>query len=158
MALYLSQGMSPGSISYVPPDMPANATSCYRDSCDKYGRLYTWAAVVDSVYWLNQGKTCGYTQEMCDLANQVQGICPNGWHVPNISEWNALGEKLRNSFSASALNMWWFNTGYMWSSSEYSGDAAWYTEGIDSNFPFWNINTTSGKSERMKVRCVKDEE
>ena len=146
------------NLDYVPPDMPANAMSCYRDSCDKYGRLYTWAAVIDSVYWLNQGKSCGDTQEMCDLPNQVQGICPNGWHVPNRSEWNALGEKLRNSFSASALNMWWFNTGWMWSSSEYSGDAAWYTEGIDSNFPFWDINTTSGKSERMKVRCVKDEE
>ena len=38
-------------------------------NCLTYGRLYTWAAAVDS-----------------------QGICPEGWHLPNKSEWELLVE------------------------------------------------------------------
>lgn len=40
---------------------------CYSDSasyCNKYGRLYTWAA--------------------------VNSACPEGWHLPSETEWNAL--------------------------------------------------------------------
>ena len=58
---------------------------CYNDStiyCDKYGRLYTWAAAMDSV------KTgCGNNMK-CSPAYPVQGACPNGWHLPSDAEWN----------------------------------------------------------------------
>ena len=72
---------------------------CYKNvakNCDVAGRLYTWAAAVDSV------KTgCGY-RSTCDLASAnstgsstgsatlVQGICPTGWHLPSQTEWMAL--------------------------------------------------------------------
>lgn len=65
---------------------------CYKDepkNCDVAGRLYTWAAAMDSV------KTgCGYGPT-CDLASAgsatlVQGICPKGWHLPSKTEWKAL--------------------------------------------------------------------
>lgn len=52
--------------------------------CDKYGRLYTWAAAV--------GKTeneCGYGKK-CKFENPVQGACPNGWHLPTYNEWSIL--------------------------------------------------------------------
>ena len=58
--------------------------------CTKYGRLYTWSATVDSVYWAKQGKKCGDYQKACNLPEKVQGICPDGWHLPNYSEWMTL--------------------------------------------------------------------
>lgn len=49
---------------------------CYQNdkaNCDIFGRLYTWAATMDSI---GQGSR--------------QGICPEGWHVPSQAEWTTL--------------------------------------------------------------------
>ena len=68
---------------------------CYKnslDSCAKYGRLYTWAAAIDSMKLANDATnplTCGYGVE-CGLSGKVQGICPKGWHLPSRTEWEAL--------------------------------------------------------------------
>jgi uncharacterized protein (TIGR02145 family) len=66
---------------------------CYGDdpaNCAKYGRLYTWAAAMDSVgEWSSNGKGCGYGKE-CSATSPVRGVCPKGWHLPSRSEWNAL--------------------------------------------------------------------
>ncbi|MCK4661746.1 MAG: hypothetical protein KAT68_02685 [Bacteroidales bacterium] len=47
-----------------------------------YGRLYTWAAIMND--------------EISSNANPsgVQGICPNGWHVPSGNEWTELTDYL----------------------------------------------------------------
>jgi len=67
------------------------------DSCAKYGRLYTWAAAMDSAGILDAngaGVGCGYEVAECnsyrDKTVKVQGVCPSGWHLPNYNEWNAL--------------------------------------------------------------------
>ena len=71
---------------------------CYGNdpaNCDTYGRLYTWAAAMDSVgKWSTNGKGCGYG-ERCSVASSgsttlVRGICPEGWHLPSNDEWEAL--------------------------------------------------------------------
>ena len=66
---------------------------CYNDTatyCDKYGRLYTWAAAMDSVgSWSTNGKGCGYGKE-CSPTYPVRGVCPSGWHLPSQAEWEAL--------------------------------------------------------------------
>ena len=57
-----------------------NRSWCYNnepDSCTKYGRLYTWAAAIDS-------------ETFSTDAENVQGICPPGWHLPTNTEWNTL--------------------------------------------------------------------
>ena len=68
-------------------------SSCYSLSveyCDKYGRLYTWAAVMDSVgIWSVNGKGCGY-DSLCSPTYPVRGVCPDGWHLPDTTEWNTL--------------------------------------------------------------------
>ena len=79
---------------------------CYEnesDNCEKYGRLYTWSAVIDSVYWSRQNKECGYRNNeeyedniTCGLPNKVQGICPNGWSVPSDSAWFVLLHNVRH--------------------------------------------------------------
>ena len=60
------------------------------DNCTKYGRLYTWAAAMDSAAtWSDNGKDCGY-EVLCSQTFPVQGICPSGWHLPSEDEWRAL--------------------------------------------------------------------
>ncbi|SHH93982.1 major paralogous domain-containing protein [Fibrobacter sp. UWH9] len=73
---------------------------CYDDdpsNCATYGRLYTWAAAVDSVaIYKNYGEECGYGKfctrfSASALATApVRGVCPSGWHLPSNAEWGAL--------------------------------------------------------------------
>ena len=66
---------------------------CYNDSaeyCAKYGRLYTWAAAMDSVgAWSTNGKGCGY-DTTCTPTYPVRGVCPSGWHLPTRDEFENL--------------------------------------------------------------------
>ena len=49
---------------------------CYKNNntnCDEYGGLYQWDEMMQ--YTTTQG---------------IQGICPNGWHIPTDNEWRIL--------------------------------------------------------------------
>ena len=76
---------------------------CYDDdpaNCAKYGRLYTWAAAMDSVgKWSTSGKGCGYLKE-CSATSPVRGVCPKGWHLPSHDEWEALFTAVGGSSTA----------------------------------------------------------
>ena len=70
------------STSWCYDNVPAN--------CAMYGRLYTWAAAMDSVgEWSTNGKGCG-SDQTCSPIYPVRGVCPEGWHLPDTTEWNAL--------------------------------------------------------------------
>ena len=68
-------------------------TTFEEGDCDVYGRLYTWASAV--------GKTeteCGYRQK-CNLGDgNVQGVCPEGWHLPHEEEWAILARNVEPNF------------------------------------------------------------
>ena len=52
------------------------------DLGDTYGALYNWAAAMKG-------------EESSDLnPSGVQGVCPDGWHLPSIPEWDILVEYL----------------------------------------------------------------
>ena len=81
---------------YLGPTATLDSSSfCYGDdsaNCTKYGRLYTWAAAIDSVKLANDVMNpldCGYGKT-CDFSGTVQGICPSGWHLPSRDEWDTL--------------------------------------------------------------------
>ncbi|MCQ2098549.1 MAG: fibrobacter succinogenes major paralogous domain-containing protein [Fibrobacter sp.] len=91
--------------------------------CSKYGRLYTWAAAVDSVaIYEKHGEECGYYKSCTRFSASalatapVRGVCPSGWHLPSVAEWGALytnvggtdyaGQKLMANTS-----LWYSNTG-----------------------------------------------
>jgi len=59
--------------------------------CAVGGRLYTWAAAIDSIALFDggDGMACGY-RETCTLPAKVQGVCPPGWHLPTYTEWSTL--------------------------------------------------------------------
>ena len=59
-------------------------------NCELYGRLYTWSAAIDSLsVYSKSGRECGF-RKSCELTETIQGICPNGWHVPSIAEFREL--------------------------------------------------------------------
>lgn len=70
------------------------------DNCTKYGRLYTWAAAMDSAgKWSTHGKNCGYNKS-CTPTYPVRGICPEGWHIPSKSEFQTLFTEVKGQSSA----------------------------------------------------------
>ena len=75
---------------------------CYNNdekNCKVSGRYYSWAAAIDSVALANDSKeplVCGYGKK-CGLDRAVQGICPDGWHLPSIYEWGLLSVALGNA-------------------------------------------------------------
>lgn len=73
------------------------------DDCDTYGWLYTWAGAMDSAgVFGNTGLGCGFywehrpiaqwVSDACEAEEVVRGVCPEGWHLPDTTEWNALFE------------------------------------------------------------------
>ena len=79
---------------------------CYKDNaanCTKYGRLYTWAAAMDSVgKWSSNGKGCGY-KKTCMPTYPVRGVCPDGWHLPSKTEWETLFNAVGGQSTAGKL-------------------------------------------------------
>ena len=49
-----------------------------------WGYLYNWAAATKGVSGTN-----------------VQGVCPNGWHIPTIEDWNTLDNYVKGKYSCS---------------------------------------------------------
>ncbi|MCF0215774.1 MAG: fibrobacter succinogenes major paralogous domain-containing protein [Fibrobacteraceae bacterium] len=156
---------------------------CYRNdtsNCSHYGRLYTWAATMDS---LNQGG-CGLGVT-CKITEPHRGICPEGWHVPTKEEFVELYDyvggikvaavKLKSTedwvSNANGTNDYGFSLlpgGFrningefirinehanIWSATETSE-----TYVVDQYFDqYQNINLDQfTKSDGHSVRCVKD--
>ena len=55
---------------------------CLKNDCDVYGRGYIWSVVMDSASvnsaYCGGGRLCS--------PNPSQGVCPQGWHVPDTTE------------------------------------------------------------------------
>lgn len=61
----------------------------------RYGRLYHWSAAMDSAAIFSEnGKGCGNV-ESCSPTYPIRGICPDGWHLPDTTEWNTLFDFVR---------------------------------------------------------------
>ena len=99
------------NLNYAYTDVPfdlgdntSDSTSwCYDNNasnCTKYGRLYSWAAAMDSVgTWSANGKECGY-DKTCSPTYPVRGVCPIGWHLPTKAEFEMLFTAVGGSSTA----------------------------------------------------------
>lgn len=79
----------------------------------RYGLLYNWAAVMNGAESSNANPS------------GVQGICPNGWHVPSLAEWEEMvnfvssipnyrcGTGSGSIGKALAMRDIWYNSGYV---------------------------------------------
>ena len=76
-----------------------DSSFCYHDSveyCEKYGRLYLWAAAVGRFEW-----ECGVNT--CEIPYKARGVCPEGWHLPDTTDWNTLFTEVGGKRTASTM-------------------------------------------------------
>jgi uncharacterized protein (TIGR02145 family) len=98
----------------------AKATENY----DTYGVLYNWNAVMD-----------GASSSSSNPSN-VQGVCPDGWHVPSDEEWKELEMQLGMSQSE-ADNYSWRGTN---EGSKLAGNASLWYSGNLKNDPEFGVS------------------
>ncbi|MDR0983358.1 MAG: hypothetical protein LBM07_09000 [Culturomica sp.] len=63
---------------------------CYdnlESNCDIYGGLYSWKETVN-------GENSGSIKYVVGSSNVIQGVCPDGWHVPSDEEFKTLEMQL----------------------------------------------------------------
>lgn len=90
------------------------------ENCDKYGRLYTWSASIDSVALakdVDNPRTCGFGAE-CAFPTVVQGICPKGWHLPDSAEWRTLLTVVGGEPTVEYGHYKWYEVGRMLKSTD----------------------------------------
>ena len=75
--------------------------------CEIYGGLYQWNEMMQ--YTVKEG---------------VQGICPEGWHIPTDAQWMVLEGEVDSSYSV--------------------GDTVWYAEGCRGSNAGKNLKSTYG--------------
>lgn len=159
-------------------------SNCYKDvaeNCKKYGRHYTWAAAVGK-----SEEECGFEVE-CDLGKgNVRGVCPEGWHLPDTSEWNVLFATVGGIDSAGTMlksTEGWAIDGNGTDNYGFSALPAGYTNGsgisttMNESAIFWSSTAEDGylayslaflykekkgsvgmysKYFAYSVRCIKD--
>lgn len=162
---------------------------CYdndSDNCVKYGRLYTWAAAIDSVkFFTEKSLDCGYGKT-CALPDTVQGICPSGWRLPRKADWETLfsavggqgtaGKILKtqtgwnnngNGMDAVGFSGWPAGDGNGRGSSNFKGDGTYFWSSTESSEHgayfvslYYRIDSTflnhNDKDYAYSVRCVKE--
>jgi len=83
-------------------------------NCAVAGRLYTWAAAIDSAKLYNDKSIdCGH-RKTCTLPDTVYGVCPPGWHLPTRAEWDTLFTAVGGSDAGKVLKSqtgWYDNYG-----------------------------------------------
>ena len=161
-------------------------SECYEKkdaNCDKYGRLYTWAAAM--------GIDAKYNEPSWGESDaRHKGICPNGWHIPSNDDWEELENYVESSNGCSGcaarylkstsewynngngndkygfsalpggfgLSVGYFynvgNGGYWWSASEYDSLIAYHRGmGYYDDYVYYN---NYYKARLLSVRCVQD--
>ena len=124
------------------------------ENCDVAGRLYTWAAAIDSAkLYKDKSIDCGYGKT-CALPDTVYGICPPGWHLPNYTEWSALfavaGGESYGTFKALQSQTGWIDEGDGSDAFGFSALPAGYRNGkgnfVGSGYGayFWSANEDLG--------------
>ena len=85
----------------------------------EFGRYYTWGAAMDSARVFSYGgKFCGNSDSKkipCNPTYPVRGICPQGWHLPDVWEWKTLIDGIGGSSEAGKLRS---TSGWDWFDSE----------------------------------------
>lgn len=63
------------------------------ENADNYGKLYTWDAVM------------GGSASSDQNPSGVQGVCPNGWHVPSDAEWTQLTDYITGGLATGGIQL-----------------------------------------------------
>ena len=85
------------------------ASFCYdgdADNCAVGGRFYRWAAAMGLLSKYNDYRA----DETLLKSSNHRGLCPEGWHIPDTTEWNTLIETVGkgNANTLMTENVWLF--------------------------------------------------
>ncbi len=148
-------------VEKVQPTSSLDSSSfCFKDdpeNCKTTGRLYMWSAAIDSIALASGSKKtyCGDGEDdNCKLPETVQGVCPDGWHLPSRTE------------MASYPSEFIKPAGYRNVDGRYAGTASlylWTSTGSTKSEAYRMMNGGSGiapmsKTKGYSVRCIKDSE
>lgn len=162
---WMSENLNVGTFIYGVGNQENNNVIekyCYSNiisHCTNFGALYQWREMMQY-----------------DTTPGIQGICPEGWHIPANAEWGILINQYGGSSVAgiplqpggisgfnALLGGWVYNCskfrqmnyqGYYWSSTQYYG---LYGMGWMFTLQTGSItNPYKSKDDGMYVRCVKD--
>ena len=147
-----------------------------QENCKKYGRLYTYYTLM-KIHDVS-------ADSINTVQTEIQGICPEGWHVPSDSDWNVLlsyvGRKYErgldmyyidagfylksiNGWDGSGMDAYGFNVlnaGYIETNIYYSWRTLfWASSRTAYIFTSGNRNATFAKNylqqgQGLSVRCV----
>ena len=139
-----------------------NNSKCYDDDeintqhCEITGRLYTWAVAIDSAKMEKNNIICGYGKS-CNLPDKVQGICPDGWHLPSYTEWNTLttfvvGDNYYySSYIAEELKSktgWHSIDGYCYGGCEINGKDTYGFTAVPNGSDFWSSTDSDDENSQ----------
>lgn len=101
----------------------------------KLGILYNWAAAVG----LEDGST-----QTSEFTSQRQGICPDGWHIPTLTEWEEMMAQIE------------YNDGYGkgTAGTHLKTTTGWYENTGTDSYKFAAL--PAGQAEGVKVFSVGD--
>ena len=131
---------------------------CYNDeesNCEKYGRLYTWAAAMDSAgLYSDDGWGCGSKGSCADFP-VVQGICPDGWHLPtddDIEAIRTITEREATEVQSLGFEAWDKATNNLGFSAVPSGfkDGSKY-EDLGDNAYYWTKTKSTYGARRLRI-------
>lgn len=153
----------------------AEKSYCYGGvaaNCDKYGRLYTWPAAMDSAgTWSTNGKGCGYgsacSVAFAGSATLVRGVCPEGWHLPTQTEWETLftavggqstaGQKLKAASGWTAYSGIINEDAFGFSALPAGDDLLGYYHGEGNKAHFWSSTEYNSRDAYyMRLYCGND--
>ena len=98
--IWMAQNLNydPGDVSDLGDFAWSGCDSEASIQCTKYGRLYTWEVAMNKAL-------CGQT--VCKPSRVEQGICPVGWHLPNMDEFDTLfSNRMDGSNSLWSKSLW----------------------------------------------------
>ena len=103
--------------AYIGPTASMDSSSfCFNgvaDSCARFGRLYLWSAAMDSAGIISgTANQCGnakvgqYNDVVCPARGEgfVQGVCPDGFHLPTRDDINGLYRATGGYYNAGKNN------------------------------------------------------
>lgn len=125
--------------------------------CPADSIFYSWAAAMDSAgLFTEDGMDCG-NNASCYPAAEIQGACPDGWHLPDINEWNVL-RIAANRGNVDSLNVHGFNVPVkgedFWSATKYYQKGSYVAYITDEDF-FIGYKDFKYNSV-LPVRCIKN--
>ncbi len=145
-------------------------TWCYDNdpaNCEKYGPLYIWGAAIDSVKLASDPDNpmvCGWREPKCELG-RIQGICPDGWRMPSMSEFNNLARFVESNEGSFSILF----AGQLLTSSSFRGIGTWayfwtatdletsFDAGVGRASPTKSLYVTGEyQNSACSVRCLKD--